>query len=157
MPIVWILVGVPGSGKSTWIQNNFYGQKRIVVASTDKYVERFARERGTTYSEVFNQVMPDALKLMLQDVQRAVNKNSNLVWDQTSTTKFSRLKKLRMIPSHYEKVAVVFPTPDSHELQRRLNNRPGKIIPPEVLSEMQENFVMPSLDEGFDRIIVVDK
>lgn len=153
MPTAWILVGIPGSGKTTWIQNNFLHQTKIVVTSTDKFVDEYASANGKTYSAVFEEAMPAALEKMLAEVKSAFKKNYSLVWDQTSTTIASRAKKIRMIPKHYERVAVVFPTPKSQELAKRLASRPGKIIPDAVINDMINGFTPPTPDEGFDRII----
>jgi len=43
------MVGVPGSGKSTWIANQAWAQDCVVV-STDRWIEVFARELNATYS-----------------------------------------------------------------------------------------------------------
>ena len=60
-----------------------------------------------------------------------------------------------MLPSNYQVVAVVFPTPDTKELVRRLNNRPGKTIPDEVIQNMIKSYEEPTEAEGFDKIIHV--
>ena len=52
-------------------------------------------------------------------------------------------------------VAVVFRTPEEKELQRRLNSRPGKVIPPDVVKSMIDNFEEPTKEEGFDEIVAV--
>lgn len=155
MPKAYILVGVPGSGKSTWISQAPVDWNNTVVASTDNYVEKEAKRQGKTYTEVFNDVMPDAVKHMAQTVVDAVRDNQDIIWDQTSTTKHTRAKKLRMLPNNYETIAVVFPTPDKKELDRRLGNRPGKTIPDEVISNMISKWEEPSEDEGFNKIIHV--
>lgn len=152
MPVAYILVGVPGSGKSTWIANQSFDWNRTVVASTDNYVERQAKQQGKTYSDVFKDVMPDAVDHMAKTVVDAVEKGLDIVWDQTSITVATRKKKLRMLPNNYRKIAVVFPTPEEAELLRRLGSRPGKTIPPEVIEKMKKDFVMPSTKEGFDEI-----
>ena len=46
-----------------------------------------------------------------------------------------------------------FAVPDAREWHRRLNSRPGKIIPQHVLVNMGQGFTMPSQAEGFDKII----
>jgi len=56
-----------------------------------------------------------------------------------------------MLPDYYA-IAVVFRTPDAEELQRRLDSRPGKTIPPEVIADMIDNFEMPTEQEGFKEI-----
>ena len=150
MPKCYQLVGVPGSGKSTWIANQDWA-KDCVVVSTDAFVEDYAKECGTTYSEVFDDYMPTAVKLMADQVVRAREAGRNIIWDQTSVSISSRTKKFNMLPD-YEHIAVVFRTPDSEELDRRLASRPGKTIPKNVIRSMINNFDMPSEDEGFEEI-----
>lgn len=150
MPKCYQLVGVPGSGKSTWIANQEWA-KDCVVVSTDAFVEDYAKECGSTYSEVFDDYMPTAVKLMADQVVRAREAGRNVIWDQTSVSISSRKKKFNMLPG-YEHIAVVFQTPESAELDRRLSSRPGKTIPKNVIRSMIDNFDMPSEDEGFKEI-----
>lgn len=152
MPTLYVLVGVPGSGKSSWVANQMFDWNRTVVASTDNYVEQVAKSQGKTYSEVFKSAMPTAIKHMTKTVNDAVKNNYDIIWDQTSTSIESRVKKLRMVPDNYRKIAVVFPTPDSEEHQRRLANRPGKVIPKSVIDQMQASMVTPTTAEGFDEV-----
>jgi predicted kinase len=155
MPKAFILVGVPGSGKSTWISKAPVDWNNTVIASTDNYVEQEAKRQNKTYSEVFKDVMPDAVNHMAKTVVDAVRNKQDIIWDQTSTTRHTRAKKLRMLPSNYETIAVVFPTPDKKELIRRLGSRPGKTIPDEVVNDMITRWEEPTEDEGFDKIIHV--
>lgn len=150
MPTVYVLVGVPGSGKSTWVQAQDWAL-RCAYISTDDYVEAYARSVGKTYSEVFEQFMPKAVDLMAADVVKAREAGKDIIWDQTSTTLLSRKKKFRMLPD-YEHIAVVFQTPEKEELDRRLNNRPGKIIPKTVIQSMISNFESPTKEEGYKEI-----
>ena len=144
------LVGIPASGKSTWIKNQEW-VKDCVVVSTDEFVENYAKEQGKTYSEVFNEYMPTAVKLMADKVVDAREAGKDIVWDQTSTSVKTRARKFNMLPD-YEHIAVVFKTPAADELAQRLASRPGKIIPDEVVQDMINKFEMPSLDEGFVQI-----
>ena len=56
-----------------------------------------------------------------------------------------------MLPN-YEHIAVVFRCPDADELMRRLDSRPGKVIPLDVIEGMVKNFEVPSEEEGFKEI-----
>jgi hypothetical protein len=47
---------------------------------------------------------------------------------------------------------VVFKTPEPEELERRLDSRPGKSIPWNVMQGMISGFKMPTLEEGFDEV-----
>lgn len=149
-PKLYVLIGVPAAGKSFWLNQQDWA-KDCCIISTDFWVDLEASKQGKTYSEVFSSYMPTAVKLMTQNVISAKEMGNNIIWDQTSTTINSRKKKFLMLPNYY-KIAVVFKTPEAQEHSRRLNNRPGKIIPLEVITDMINNFQYPTIDEGFDEI-----
>jgi predicted kinase len=153
MPKCYQLVGVPGSGKSTWIKNQDWA-KDCAIVSTDMWVEMEAERVGKTYSEIFDDYMPHAVMLMAKHVELARDKGMDIIWDQTSLTPASRRRKFNMLRD-YEHIAVVFNTPEMDELKRRLASRPGKNIPSPVMAQMIKGFVMPTLDEGFTEIRVV--
>ena len=144
------MIGVPGSGKSTWIRNQIWALG-LTVVSTDTFVEDYARAQGQTYNQVFRDYMPTAVDLMAQQVVFAREHGHSVIWDQTSTTVASRRKKFHMLPD-YEHVAVVFGTPEPAELARRLASRPGKTIPDHVMLSMLQNLKEPTLEEGFQEI-----
>jgi len=149
---LYVLVGVPGSGKSSWHCDQEWLQEAAYI-STDRYVEEYAKNMGKTYSEVFKEVMPECVGYMTGDVVHAREASRDIVWDQTSTTVASRRKKFNMLPEYYA-IAVVFRTPPRDELDRRLQSRydSGKIIPQAVVDSMIENWQEPTLQEGFQEI-----
>lgn len=151
MPKCYVLVGPPGSGKSTWVKN----QKLVndyVYASTDMHVEAYAKIQGKTYSDVFKDYMPKAIRRMHQDIRRAKAASSDIIWDQTNMTAASRAQKFRMLPG-YEMIAVVMQHVPIPELFRRVNSRPGKEIPESVMYSMIDGYQEPALEEGFSKII----
>jgi predicted kinase len=150
MPRCYQLVGVPGSGKSTWVSNQDW-VKDCAMVSTDMWVDLEAERVGKTYSEIFNEYMPHAVRLMANHVELARDKNMDIIWDQTSTTFKSRARKFNMLLD-YEHIAIVFKTPDTEELKHRLASRPGKEIPDDVVQSMIDNFEMPTEEEGFKEI-----
>jgi len=150
MPKCYQLIGVPGAGKSTWIKNQVWALG-LTIVSTDAFVEDYARAQGKTYNEVFKDYMPEAVKLMAEQVVFARKHGHTVIWDQTSTTVNSRKKKFNMLPD-YEHIAVVFKTPDRDELDVRLSGRPGKHIPKKVVDQMIDGFEMPTEEEGFTEI-----
>jgi predicted kinase len=150
MPRCYQLVGVPASGKSTWIKNQEWAADCVVV-STDDFVEAHAVEQGKTYSEVFAEYMPTAVRLMADKVVEAREAGKDIIWDQTSTGVKARARKFNMLPE-YEHIAVVFKTPEADELARRLASRPGKEIPWDVVQYMITNWEEPTLDEGFVQV-----
>jgi len=150
MPKCYQMIGVPGSGKSTWIKSQIWALGLSIV-STDNFVEAYAHMQDKTYTEVFKEYMPVAVRLMANQVEVCKANGVDVIWDQTSTTLASRTRKFNMLPD-YEHIAVVFKTPEPEELARRLASRPGKTIPEEVVFDMVRKFEMPALEEGFVEI-----
>jgi predicted kinase len=150
-PSVYMLIGVPGSGKSTYVGE--LEASNFVYVSSDYFIDKFACRMGKTYDEVFKEVAPRAMRLMNRRVQTARRNQRTIVWDQTNTSRKSRAKKLLQL-SEYNKIAVFFETPPDVVLDKRLASRPGKEIPDYVMRTMKENLEYPTLEEGFDVIMV---
>jgi len=149
MSRVYMMIGVPGSGKSTWINSQDWARDCVLV-STDKLIELEAGRQGKTYNEVFKDYIDEANRLIMEDVKAAVAEGKDIIWDQTNTSRKSRKSKLAMMPGYY-KIAVVFATPETEEWQRRINSRPGKMIPEGVLKAMAVGLQVPAEGE-FDEV-----
>lgn len=154
MPTMYMLIGIPGSGKSTWLQSQDLSQAQVL--STDNWVEHFAQQNNTTYTLIFKRVIGEATRLMKEDLRKALQNQQVIFWDQTNISAKARATKLAQIPCTYRKVAVYFPTPDDQELSRRLQMRVHKHIPWNVVWGMKSQLEAPALSEGFDEIIVVN-
>ena len=146
----YMLIGVPGAGKSTWIANQLWVNDCVYISS-DQLIEEEAQRQGKTYNDVFKDYVNTAISLMLEQAVSAREAGKNIIWDQTSVNVKSRKKKFQMLPD-YEHIAVVFSTPPRDELEQRLASRPGKNIPWEVVNSMINNFEMPTKEEGFTEI-----
>ncbi len=155
MPTFTMLIGVPGSGKSTWLAKQSIDWTNTVIVSTDNIIERRAQEQGRTYSEVFHKEIKSATSEMNQILRDALAKGLNIINDQTNTTVKSRKNKLAAFPANYRRVAVFFRTPDDDEHQRRLLSRAGKTIPVAVLNSMKAQLQEPEAEEGWDEFVYV--
>ena len=155
MPSLRMLVGVPGSGKSTWIAQQCWPEDRVKILSTDRYLDQIAQDLGTTYDQVFQDHIAAATAKLELDLEHAIKQGLDIVWDQTNLTAKSRAKKLAKIPESYHRHAVVFMTPSNQELRDRLSARVGKTIPQHVMQSMIRAFEVPDRSEGFDHIVVM--
>lgn len=155
MPTLWMMIGVPGSGKSTWIANQNIDWNNTLVVSTDAFIDKKAAELGKTYSDVFKDTIKAATSKLNSDLEYAITNNMNIIWDQTNTSAKIRKSKLSQIPNTYTKIAVFFKTPDKLELQKRLDSRIGKNIPNNILMGMISQLEPPTKAEGFDEIVNV--
>jgi predicted kinase len=150
MSKVYMLIGVPGVGKSTWLASQEWA-KSMPVISTDAYIDDYAKLHGKTYNEVFTEYIKPATKLMESQVKSCYDQGVDVVWDQTNTSVKSRKHKLAMLPG-YDAIAVMFRVPNDEEHARRLANRPGKVIAGHIMKSMLDNLQEPTEEEGFKEI-----
>ena len=154
-----MLIGLPGSGKSTFLKRMgivhapFNG---VSVLSTDRFIEEIADRTGKTYNEVFKKAIGDATIQLNRDLHLAIERGNNIFWDQTNFTVKSRADKLKRIPRGYLKTAVELLLPEDMAIwYERLDSRIGKNIPANVLDSMFMTYQTPTTKEGFDTIIKV--
>lgn len=149
-----VLVGLPGSGKSTEARKHHNGD--WFYYSTDNYIEDVAKIKGMTYSDIFSSTIKKATNVMNDGVKEAFENGHSILWDQTNMTKKKRKGILDRTPKGYEKICFCFIPPrnkyEDEELHRRLVNRPGKEIPEHVMKNMKDQYEKPTLDEGFDKV-----
>lgn len=150
-----ILVGLPGSGKSTWRDKH---QQDEVIISSDDEVEKFAASLNMTYTEAWPQVNHKIIRKTLNErFEQAVRDDKDIIVDMTNMGKKARRSWINKA-SGYEKIAIVFNV-DDNELRRRLDERKeltGKEIPDHVLESMSQRFEMPTKDEGFSSIETIN-
>lgn len=155
--ICYILVGVPASGKSTWLKNQDRPDDTWVL-STDDVIEGVATQFGFSYDEAFKELINFADKVMWQDAHYAAYHSCIVYVDRTNLSVKARKRFIDFFKTYgYSFKVIVFPQPDETEWRRRLDYREGKTIPAHVLQSMQNNYQVPTLDEGFDEIIYVNE
>lgn len=150
MATLYMLIGIPGSGKSTWAANQSWIDT-VAYISSDKFVDEYATTTNRTYSEVWDEYKGVAESRLQFELDAAICENRDILWDQTNVSATARKRKLSKL-QNYKKIAVVFPTPSDDELSIRLASRPGKNISESVINMMTSNFQTPTTDEGFDEI-----
>jgi predicted kinase len=153
-PFVMLLSGIPMSGKSTWIRENY---PDTLTISRDELVMEVAGTRD--YNLAFKTVDQKAVdKLLVKRITDAATQKVDVIIDMTNLSKKVRSKNLSYFSDDYYKVAVVLPILDAAEYKRRNDFRlvnENKFIPPFVITNMMNSFVVPTEDEGFDEIISV--
>lgn len=150
MPEAIFLIGIPTSGKSTFSNNPKYS--KYVRVSSDDILQEIAKERQQSYNAIFEGNIRFAQIAMMKVLRKAIEEDKSIIIDQTNLTKKSRREKIKLIPQHYKKTAVYFVIPLETALKRN-TQRPGKVIPPEVLERMLKQYQLPTLEEGFDQVI----
>lgn len=152
-----VMVGLPASGKSTFVEDMVQKDKNTFVYSTDAILERIAAQLGKTYNDVFEKHIKSAKTEADIDLDHSIKKGQNIIWDQTNLGDKKRKQIINLMEkNNYNVVCVCFLPPDNDEsseiLAKRLAQRPGKHIPPKIIENMKNSYVKPRLAEGFEKI-----
>lgn len=154
-----VLVGLPASGKSYLVDKIREDHTDFFHYSTDEYIQFVANEKGKTYDEVFADTIGEATEEMEHGLKEAINQKRDIIWDQTNMGAKKRAKILRQLKGYTVRCYCYLP-PRNHveeeEMERRLNSRPGKTIPPHIIKSMRDNFQLPTVEEGFDQVLVAN-
>ena len=155
MNMMITFVGLPGTGKST-LTNKYKGG--YVVVSTDQYIEDVAKLDNKTYDQVFSYTIDEATKYINNLIDTSIQNHQNVLIDQTNlSSKKRRGLTQRFTKYHKHCVCILPPTPlDFPEWSKRVNTRPGKTIPAHIIAQMTNNYQMPILEEGWDKISYFD-
>ncbi len=144
-PTVTIMIGLPRSGKDTYIADNYNGE--TIISRDDVMMELYSK--GDSYTSTFKKISKEEHKKVDQETQKrfqvAVKNKENIIINLTNLSKKTRAKWL---PQNYYKKAVVVLTSPKTCLSR---NTTEKYIPTDVLHDMIKRYHAPNLEE-FDEI-----
>ena len=138
-----LLVGLPGSGKSTWLKG------KEGVLSTDALRELLLDDADNQHhNRLVFRVLRDLLKQRLE-IAREVT-----YVDATNLTPYERRPYIMLADSWGAEIEAVFFDVPMAECIRR-NRARGRVVPEDVIHMMAERLVAPDLEEGFSNLTVI--
>lgn len=146
-----LIVGLPGIGKSTYIQNLIKdGDKTYTVLSSDALRAKF----GT--GEEDQSVTPQVFSYIHEQVNILLSSGKNVIVDATNVSKRDRsgyCKLANRYGSHV--VAHVFPLDKELAMERNQirKSKGGRYVPEFVFDKMITKYDAPELNEGINEII----
>lgn len=150
MSEMYVMVGIPASGKSTYIAEHM-GENDICI-SHDKI--RFAMVRE---DEDYFAKEKEVYSAFIAAIDKALEGNYAHVWvDATHISKASRAKLLRRLHVHPTKTVAIVMNTDFNTCRSRNIGREGRAcVPSSAMNKMHYDFEEPNLEEGFDDIITI--
>ena len=144
-----MLIGIPGSGKTTY-SKDLSKEYNAKVISSDKVRQTYI---GIEESEVF----PIVYRLCIEELKN----DCNVILDATHITPKVRKRTFDALDQFgvvYDKIAVYVDTPVEVCLKRVeiRNQDPNELfLPLEVIESYGKNIIAPSKEEGFSEIFVI--
>lgn len=150
---LFLTIGTPGCGKSTWLRENCKG----IIVSRDAIRFSMLKE-GDEYFSKENEVFDTFIKT----IQTALDDNDGPVSvfvDATHLNKASRDKVLnRLDLSNVQHVHAIFFDVSTETCIERNDLRTGRaFVPKSVIKRMATSLEIPTLKERFEAVLIVNK
>lgn len=153
MSKLYVMCGTPGSGKSTFVN-------KTIHPDTDVHVSRDAcRFALIKPNEEYFSKEKEVFKLFINLIDAGLKNGYNVYADATHLNVASRNKLLNSItekPTSIE--AIVLKVPLEICLERnRLREGTRGFVPEDTIKKMYNNFTIPTFNERFDKIHVIEE
>jgi len=147
MADLFLMCGIPGAGKSTFLKNRIKKDTSVVIS---RDVIRFSIVKP---EEDYFSHEDEVLAIFWKQINEALVAGKNVFVDQTSLTPKARKWLLQHVEG-YNHVNLVWIDEDIQTCLERNEMRRGTraYVPRSVIRRMSEQFIEPSLEEGFYRI-----
>ncbi len=148
-PYFVMMVGLPGSGKSTYAKE-LADKISAVVCSSDAIRQELCGDENLQNKN------EDVFRVLHRRIKEYLRKGTNVIYDATNINSKRRrtfLAELRNISCIKECVIIAIPFDECCEQ----NNSRDRVVPYEVISRMYKNWNTPYWFEGWDEIKIKTK
>ena len=141
-----LLVGIPGSGKTTYANKN-KKDNEVILSSDIIRQELFGNESSQENNKlVFDTLYARARQLLQSD--------KDVIIDATNINAYYRHQTLKNFEDlNIQRIAIVFETPTKTCIKR--DQKRARTVGKAVIDKMISRYQKPTTEEGFDDIIIL--
>jgi predicted kinase len=160
-PFIIMLIGLPLSGKTTWIKENILnmkGYENIDIISRDDIIMELSS--SDDYNKSYSEVDEKEVNTLLRERLIESNKNRRCAIVDMANMSKKRKNTLNYFKKDYTRVAILFPLLDDEKYTIRNDKRKReekKHISLTVLKDMLEKYAIINEEDKFDIIVTVEK
>lgn len=154
---LYIMVGIPGSGKSTWLEEHKkYFAETYAIISRDQIRFNLVKENEPYFSRE-NEVFAQYIDL----IKKSLENNKETYADATHLNSTSRGKLLRALGNSLKdndvEINVIYIKKNVEDAIKQNENRKNTrgYVPESAIRRMNSQLEKPELSEGFTKIITV--
>lgn len=145
MQKLYVLTGIPASGKSTWAKENINNDTKWI--SSDKLREELLESEldQSQNGLIFNE--------MRIRTRKSLREGYNVIYDATNIKAKERKSILKYISDveNIEKVCIVFPNNLNESILRNCCRK--RKVPINIVIRMSKRISIPTYEEGWNKII----
>ena len=148
MANLYLMCGIPGSGKSTWLKNH--------LKKFDKYVSRDEiRFSMVKENEEYFSKENEVFKEFCHQITKNLKNGYNTFADATNLNPKARKKLISNVSGYDELYIIVLETPLQIALKRNAMRTGRSFVPESAIRNMYNSFEFPKIKEGFKTIYVI--
>lgn len=149
---VYVLVGISGAGKSTFIDKFLKTHPDVVVHTSDALRAVYGTGEGdqTVSGMVFSTIR--------YNVDRDLKSGKDVMIDATSLKRADRKIYIKLAIINNAKAVAYVLERDKETIMRNQQSRKdagGRFVPENIIDDMFLKYKRPTTDEGFDQIILI--
>ena len=150
---LYLMVGVPGSGKSTYVKN--------ILKDGDIYISRDEiRYSLLTEEDDYFAKENEVIKTFIDNIDKSlVNEKycGDVYADATHLSPKSRAQVLNQLKNK-DKVSVIYlDIPLNIILERNAQRKGRALVPENVVRRMYNSIILPTKAEGIEELIIIDE
>lgn len=149
MSKMYVMIGAPGSGKSTYIKNHIKDNELVI----SRDIIRFAMlNDGDDYFSKEKQVYNEFIK----QINAAIANEIDIYVDQTSLNRGARSKLFNKLEKKPDEIIAIYIKKPLDIILKYNAKRTGRaLVPEDAVINMYNSIEEPTLEEGFTQINII--